>query len=222
MTLTPSQVLGEGILGLQGDSRKGKMTIGFAIGPVLGAKVYETSNGFRGFTVWAQRMGVHYLDRKACELLASDFTFCVADGRVIVGGLDVTDDLRSRETERQVATIAGYQRVRWEYTKAMLNWVNTRPAIVIGRHIREVFPRAQLVLEVVRSDAVIDNLVAKREGAGSLNAIAARTEKDRDNAKIALASVSDAFITFDATGLTKPQQAERAIAVALRAGFAKR
>lgn len=219
VSLTPKQLIGDGILGIQGDSQTGKTTLGFALGPLLVAEVFETSNGFRGFTVWAQHMGVHYLDRQTAEDLATRFVFGVVDGRVIVSGLDVTDDLRAPETDRQVSHFASYKRVRMEYTKAMLSWVDVRPAIVIGRHIREVFPEAQLILQTERHDNVILARVSKRLGGDHRKVTQARTIKDRENASVALKGITDDYVVLDTTGLTKIQQRDGALHEALKAGF---
>jgi hypothetical protein len=94
-----------------------------------------------------------------------------------------------------------------------------RPAIVIGRHIREVYPYAQLVLESVRRDDVIHDLVAKHEGIDSREVTDARSAKDRENAKLALATISDEYVVLDSTGLSRIQQRDNALHEALKAGF---
>jgi cytidylate kinase len=211
----PYQIAGGGLLGIQGQAGTGKTTLGYDLAPLLGATVFETSNAFRGFTVLVQRLGISPLDRRRCEELAeSDFDFAVQGRRVIVGGMDVTAELRSAATDAHVSKIASYPGVRHRYIQVMLSWVNLRPAIAIGRYIREVWPAAQLVLEVKRTDGVTE--AARGDDAAAL---ATRRSQDRRNAKVALVSTTDHYVTIDTTGLSRLQQRDLALAYAQDAGF---
>jgi cytidylate kinase len=217
--LTQAQVKGEGVLGIQGDSGIGKTTIGRDVAAALGAPMYETSNGFRGFTVWALERGVDCADAEALARLARDFAFGMEDERVFVSGLDVTDKLRSHDTDFWVHEVAHVHAVRQAYVRAMLDWVVARPAVVVGRHLREVWPEAQLVINVERHDDVVRR-AAEAEGQHAVAVLATRSAKDRETGERVLAHLAEPFYaTLDTTGMDKQQQLAAALELARAHGF---
>ncbi|HSX03006.1 MAG TPA: (d)CMP kinase [Candidatus Saccharimonadia bacterium] len=211
---------GQGILAIQGDSGIGKTTLGRDVARALEVPMYETSNGFRGFTAWALHRGVDCSDEVALAKLAEEFQFAVIDDRVVVCGLDVTDDLRSAGTEQWVSPVAHVHAVRQAFVRAMHDWVNQRPAVAVGRHLREIWPDAQLVIQVERHDEVTRRAAQSQGSHAAPTGLLARSELDRKTGQRVLAHLTGKhFEELDTTGMDKIQQAAAALELARRYGF---
>ncbi len=221
VTLTMEQSAGLGILGLQGDSGKGKTSIAHAIAARFGAPVFETSDYFRALTALVLRRNIRPDEDSWVTILAQKSlgSFGVPAGRVYMGGVDFTNQLRTPEVTASVATVSGYQGVRAAYVLEMRRLVQHRPAVVIGRHLREVWPHAQAVFEVVRYDGVTEEARAADEGAAAAADLLRRSEQDRRNAGVALGSTEDRTEILDTTGLSPEEQAVLATIMAFAAGF---
>jgi cytidylate kinase len=217
VVLTPETVDCRGILLIQGDSGTGKTTICNWIAPALGAEIYDTSNIFRGATAAALRWGVSYEDTEGCARLADGFSYYEVGVRTIVMGYDVTDDLRTAETTAVVSHYAGLKVLRKAYIKFTLDWVNTRPAIVPGRHMQEVFPRS-LTIHVMRDLEESKRMREIQVGDTNADLIAPRIAKDRENAAVAGVDLSSVKI-IDTTGMSKEAQAMQVLLLASEVGF---
>lgn len=217
--LTNEQMRGKGILGIQGDSGIGKSTMALDLGRMLEVPVFETSGAFRGFTAWALNQDVDFEDESALADMAREFDFSVEDSRVIVSGMDVTDDLRSAAVDRLVHVVARVQAVRDAYIAAMNEWVDVRPAIVVGRHLREVWPQARLIIEVVRTDGVTHEAGA-RAGTHAAEHLERRSLQDRETgARISRDPSLANHVELDTTGMNVVEQAAAALELARAHGF---
>lgn len=220
MGLSASQISGEGVLGLQGDAGKGKTTIAYDIAPNFGAQVHDTSHAFRALTALLFNRKIRPDDQERVEREAqmSFSTLRVRGDVVRLGGIDLSDQLRSAQTNAAVAMVASYPEVRAQYRTTMQRLVASRQAVVVGRHIHEVWPDA-IVLEIVRFDGVTEAARLMDEGHGELASMALRVEQDRRNRTVALRDRDSQPITVDTTGLTKAEQAELITIMAFAAGF---
>jgi len=218
--LTEAQLRGEGVLGIQGDSGIGKTTIGRDVAAALGLSMYETSSAFRGFTVWALAQGVDCGDPEALAELAKAFSFAAVDGRIMVSGLDVTDDLRGPGAEQWVHSVAHVPAVRAAFVRAMHEWIAPRPVVIVGRHLREVFPEAQVIIEVERHDNATYEAAAGEGTHAGADTLAARSAKDRETGRRILANLEGLqVVPLDTTGMDKGQQARAVLEIARAHGF---
>ena len=215
---TPESILSSGVLLVQGDAGTGKSTICEWIVPALSAAFYDTSNMWRGMTAYGLLKGLDWGNPMSCQELAAIYAYELIEGRSIVCGVDITDDLRSEETTAAVSQYASVSILRSTYTVAALEWIQERPAVASGRHMREVFPEAPLCVHIVRD---FEESKLMREGQSDDNnshLIQSRRELDAKNATVAGVDEKDATIV-DVTGMSRLRQAEEVLVLAEKSGF---
>ncbi len=215
--LTPETVDCSGILLIQGESGTGKTTIVEWITPALGAAHYDTSKVWRAIAAWGQHCNIDFDCDDGIAQMVKYFDYTEVEGRSLVCGRDFTDDLRTPETTQVVSLYAGVPALRRAYTEMTLNWVTARPAIVSGRHMKEVFPRA-VTFHIVRDLAESQMMREQEEGAQNSTLIDLRNRLDSQNASVAGTSLDD-VIVIDVTGMSKFQQAHAVLTAARAHGF---
>lgn len=122
-------IRGRGILiAVDGPSGSGKSTVSKRVATDLQIAFLETGAMYRALTWLCRQAGVDLADPDAVLAAADGLDFAsvgtVEEPRFLVGGQDVTEDLRSTEVAAAVSTVAGYIPVRqWmarEQRKQML------------------------------------------------------------------------------------------------------
>ena len=101
------------VLAIDGPAGAGKSTIARRVADRLGWAYLDTGAMYRAVTREALDRGLEPGDAAAVAALASDLDLVLApDGRVTVGGADVTARLRSPEVTEAVSTVAAIPAVR--------------------------------------------------------------------------------------------------------------
>lgn len=169
------------VIAIDGPAGAGKSTIARALASSLGLRHLDTGAMYRAVTVAAARRGVAVDDDEAVAELARRIDLLVEDGRVVVDGIDVTDDVRSAATTAAVSVVAANSAVRSELRDRQRDWAASNGGGVIeGRDIGSVvFPDATLKLFLTASPRIRAERRV-REAGGDVDEIE-RAIADRDH-----------------------------------------
>lgn len=134
------------VIAIDGPAGSGKSTVGRALAVRLGLDYLDTGAMYRGVTFAALRRGLDPHDGDPVARLALDVTLEVADGVVVVDGVDATIEIRGPEVSRAVSAVAANPEVRTELVRRQRAWAAERGGGVLeGRDIGTVvFPDAAL------------------------------------------------------------------------------
>ena len=102
----------ETIIAIDGPSGAGKGTVARALAGALGYRYVDTGAMYRAVAWKALRDGVSLDDESAVARVAAEATFSFEDGRAVVEGHDVTEAIRTPETDVAAATVAKLPAVR--------------------------------------------------------------------------------------------------------------
>ncbi len=145
------------VVAVDGPVGSGKSTVSKAVADRLALPYLESGAMYRVVALAALRRGID----PAAEGSADALTILAAEvgmelgERVLVDGVDVTDDLRGTEVGRAVSAIAAIAGVRTELVRRQREWVEEHGgAVVEGRDIGSVvFPDAELKVFLTASVA---------------------------------------------------------------------
>ncbi len=183
----------------------------------------------------AERLGAHYLDSGAMyrcvalltlrdpgaepAKLAAAAAIALEDGRVLLGGEDVTDAIREPEVSERASVLAAEPAVRAALVEKQRALISHGDWVAEGRDIGTVVaPGAELKVYLDADPAERARRRAAESGAeerGVLAEMRARDERDSSRAASPLRE-ADGAVRLDTTGLTVDQVVER-IALAARA-----
>lgn len=191
------------VIAIDGPAGAGKSTIGRALAARLGLEYLDTGAMYRSVTVAAVRSGVDVTDVSAVAEVARRITIEVGE-RVAVDGVDVTEAIRSPETNASVSTVAANPQVREEMVRRQRQWAEERGGGVLeGRDIGSVvFPDA--VLKVYLTASALERAQRRAlESNGDVAEIATSIEaRDRKDSERAVAPLTEAngAVVIDTTG----------------------
>jgi cytidylate kinase len=193
------------VIAIDGPAGAGKSTIAKALAARLGLEYLDTGAMYRAVTVAAARRGIPADDTDRVAALAAEFRLDMADGRVVVDGVDATDVIRSTATTSAVSVVAANSGVRAVLRERQRQWAEQRGGgVVEGRDIGSVvFPDAALKLYLTATPRVrAERRVA--EAGGDVDeierAIAARDHLDSTRADSPLTEANGSVLV-DTTGL---------------------
>lgn len=201
------------VIAIDGPAGAGKSTISRALASRLGLEYLDTGAMYRAVTVAAVRRGIPADATDEVAALAGSIRLEMDDGRVVIDGVDATDEIRSRETTAAVSIVAANSGVRDVLRARQREWADERGGGVIeGRDIGSVvFPDALLKLYLTASPRVrAERRVA--EAGGDVDeieqAIAMRDHLDSTRADSPLTAASGSVLV-DTTGLGIDEVLER-------------
>lgn len=215
---TPESIDSSGVLLIQGDAGTGKTTICEWIAPALGADFFDTGDMWRGMTAYALMEDFDWKFSVDCDELAKIYNFKCDGGRSFVCGIDVTEELRSSPITAAVSQYASVSVLRKAFTRAAREWISSRPAIVSGRHLREIFPEAAVCLHIERELEESKSMREQHAGDGNAHLVQSRREQDVQNAVVAGVDLKMATV-LDVTGMSKLEQATAVLELADASGF---
>jgi cytidylate kinase len=142
------------VVAIDGPSGSGKSTVGRAVAAALGLEVLDTGAMYRAVTLAAIDAGVDLDDAVAVAAVARDAVVELGDGRVLLGGRDVTFAIRTPEVTVAVSTVSSYPEVRRILVERQREWVARHDGgVVEGRDIGTiVFPEAPLKVFLTASE----------------------------------------------------------------------
>lgn len=198
------------IIAIDGPAGSGKSTVARMAARKLGFVYLDTGAMYRAATWKAMRSGADMEDREALAASAAGTDIRFEDGRVLVGGEDVTDDIRSPEVTGNVYRLADVQGVRDAMVLLQRKLGAEGGIVAEGRDIGTiVFPGAETKIYL---DASVSERALRRwrelEKKGIEvplseveRDISERDSRDR-NRKIAPLKTAEGAVVLDTTDMT--------------------
>lgn len=191
------------IVAVDGPGGVGKSTVSQAVAARFGIGHLETGGMYRAGALAVLEAGLDIEDEGAVAALIDSLTVDVVDGRVIVNGRDVTEDLRTEAVSAASSRVSAVPRVREALVALQRRWV--RPdgagAVVEGRDIGTVvFPDspAKIYLTArpdIRAIRRVRDLGLSEDDISRIAAdLAARDERDSTRTVSPLRPADDAFV----------------------------
>lgn len=149
------------VIAIDGPAAAGKSTVARLLAARLGALLFDTGSLYRALTLAARRHQVSPDDGPALARLAGEIEIEVrpgaaADGRlysVLLGGEDVTWELRSPAVEQWVSKVAAHPLVRDALLPHQRRIAAAGPVVMVGRDIGTVVvPDAGLKVFLLASE----------------------------------------------------------------------
>ncbi len=198
------------VLAIDGPSGSGKGTVAAKVASALGFRCLDSGALYRILVFQADRKGIELDQTAALVDLAETIEVEFVEGRVLLGGEDVTDAIRSESVGAKASKIAAVAEIRQALLSLQRRCVRPPGLVADGRDMGTiVFPNANLKIYLTasaeeRAQRRHKQLIAKGQG-GSLRAlvedISARDDRDmnRDTAPL---KPADDSIEIDSTQMT--------------------
>lgn len=175
------------IVAIDGPAGAGKSTVARQLALTLKIPYLDTGAMYRGVTLAALNRGIQPNAIEAIGRLARSIELVIADGSVIVDGIDATEAIRGDDVTAAVSAVAANSEVREELRTRQREWVRQHDGgVVEGRDIGTVvFPDATLKVYLTASPLVRATRRVEQYG-GDVNVIAAaiRTRDRKDSTRI--------------------------------------
>ena len=210
------------VIAIDGPSGAGKSTIGRALAQALSYTYLDTGAMYRAVAVRALEKGIAIDDEVALAAAASSarITFDETGERVLLDGLDVTDEIRTREATKMASAVAKIGAVRRELVRQQQELGRDGGVVLDGREIGSVvFPNAEVKFYL---DAAPEKRAKRRfdESQGQeasyeaiLEDIRARDHQDMTREDSPLVRTEDA-VYLDTTEMTPEEVTARLLSVA--------
>lgn len=194
------------VIAIDGPAGSGKSTVARRLADRLELEYLDTGAMYRAVAFAAIRQGVDPVDVEPVAALARSIELSVADGVVVVDGVDASVEIRGPEVSRAVSIVAANPAVRDEMRTRQRVWaVEHRGGVVEGRDIGTVvFPDALLKVYLTADPAVRAARRAQEMTDMAYDTVAAdiarRDAADQGRSDSPLVEAGDA-VTVDTTGL---------------------
>jgi len=178
------------IVAIDGPAGSGKSTVARGVAVALGVPMLDTGAMYRAITLAALESRVDLADGDAVAAVARDADIVQEDGGVLLGGRDVSAEIRGPEVTGAVSQVSAHPPVRAVLVERQRTWVTDHDGGVLeGRDIGTV----------VLPDAPVKVFLTARD-----DVRAARRQKDEAAAARAVAvdNVRDALNSRDAADAT--------------------
>ncbi|WP_353950125.1 (d)CMP kinase [Knoellia sp. S7-12] len=216
-------------IAIDGPSGSGKSSVSKAVADRLGVGYLDTGAMYRALTWWCLDQGVELTDEAAVVIAAQALPLELAtdpqDQRVLVGGTDVTADIRTTAISSEVSKVATNTGVRPILQQAQRDRMTaiaaeTGGVVAEGRDITTVVAPDALVriLLTASEDARLRRRSAEVHGNADEEAIAATRDqvlrRDRDDSAVSQFTVAaDGVVTVDTSDLDFDESVEAVLAV---------
>lgn len=135
------------IVTMDGPSGAGKSTVSRAVAEIAGLPHLDTGAFYRAATLAVIRAGVGLDDGPAVAEVVTSAVFDQSDGRMMLDGEDVSDDIRSVQVTSAVSQMSAHPEVRKLLVQHQQEWIAAHGGrgVVEGRDIGTVvFPEADV------------------------------------------------------------------------------
>lgn len=216
-------------IAIDGPSGSGKSSVSKAVAGRLGIGYLDTGAMYRALTWWCLDQGIDLTDHAAVAVAAADLPLDLStdpdDQHVVVGGADVTTDIRTTAISAEVSKVATNTAVRPILQQAQRDRMaaitaQTGGVVAEGRDITTVVAPDALVrlLLTASEDARLRRRSAEVHGSADEEAIAATRDqvlrRDRDDSAVSQFTVAaDGVVTVDTSDLDFDESVEAVLAV---------
>jgi cytidylate kinase len=194
------------IIALDGPAASGKSTLGRNLADSLGYLFFDTGVMYRAITWIALQRDLNLRDEAAITELAQQAQIDIrppsqADGRacdVVIGGKDVTWDMRGGEVDANVSVVSAYAGVRQALSEQQRRIGLRGKVVMVGRDIGTVvLPEADLKVYLdasaeERAKRRFDEIIARGEKADYDEILSKVIERDRIDSTRAVAPLRPA------------------------------
>ena len=194
------------IIALDGPAASGKSTLGRNLADSLGYLFFDTGVMYRAITWIALQRDINLRDEAAITELAQQAQIDIrppsqTDGRacdVVIGGKDVTWDMRGGEVDANVSVVSAYAGVRQALSEQQRRIGLRGKVVMVGRDIGTVvLPEADLKVYLdasaeERAKRRFDEIVARGEKADYDEILSKVIERDRIDSTRAVAPLRPA------------------------------
>ncbi|MBI4722163.1 MAG: (d)CMP kinase [Candidatus Stahlbacteria bacterium] len=133
------------IVTIDGPAGSGKSTTARLVAQKLGFKYLDTGATYRAVALAVIRNNIDPKERHAVEHLASELTIDFEEGKVILDGEDITQEIRTEEVGRVASLCATYKGVRENMVTLQRRLARSYDVVCEGRDIGTVvFPEAEV------------------------------------------------------------------------------
>jgi cytidylate kinase len=209
------------VVAIDGPAGSGKSTIARALAVRLGVPHVDTGAYYRAATLAALEGGIDVDDEGLLAALAGRITIRRLEGRTLLDGRDVEEDIRSVAVDAAVSTVAAHRLVRGELLGRQRAAVGAAGAVVEGRDAgTNVVPDADLKVWLTASALVrAERRAAERALASGVDIDGDSIEEqamaleERDHRDAANMGRADDIRVVDTTGSSVDEVVEHIVGV---------
>lgn len=209
------------IVTLDGPAGTGKSTVSKEVATRLGIPRLDTGAFYRAAGLAALRAGVDLDDHEAVANVVAGISLDQDDGRMLVDGLDVSQEIRSQTTTEAASRVSTHPDVRGLLVVYQREWVarHDNRAVVEGRDIGSVvFPDATVKIYLdarpeVRAQRRADQ--TGKEHSGVLEELSDRDRRDSTRQASPLI-VPEGAVTIDTSDMTVEEVIDLIVGLAER------
>jgi len=213
------------VIAIDGPAGAGKSTVARAVAAALGFTYLDSGAMYRSVALAAREAGVDADDGAALGPLAAGLEIGFDGRRVLLGGRDVSEEIRAPEVSADASRVSVHPAVR----EAMVD--RQRELIAAGRYVAEgrdigtvVSPDSPLKVFLTASDEERARRRAAETGDDVETVLAAqkaRDARDTEREHGALRAAADA-VKLDTTGLSLEEVVAQVVSLAVERGLTKR
>lgn len=212
------------VIAIDGPAGAGKSTVARAVARALGATYLDSGAMYRCVALAALRAGVDLDDGAELGRLARELEVALADGRVMLDGEDVSEEIRRPGVSAAASRVSAHPEVRSAMVERQRTVIATGDYVAEGRDIGTVVsPAAPLKVFLTASDTERARRRADQTGEPLAEVLASqgsRDARDRGRAHGPMRPAEDA-VEIDTTGLSVDEVVERIVALARRRGLVR-
>ncbi len=211
------------VIAIDGPAGAGKSTVARGVADALGLTYLDSGAMYRCIALAAARAGVELDDPVATGEIAGTIEIELEDGRVVLDGDDVTDEIRTPGVSAAASRVSVHPAVREAMVAKQRGLIEAGDYVAEGRDIGTVVsPDAPLKVFLTASDAERARRRAMETGEdvdAVLAAQSARDARDRERDHGALRPATDS-VEIDTTGFDVSTVVERVVDLARERGLA--
>jgi CMP/dCMP kinase len=210
------------VIAIDGPAGAGKSSVARGVAAALGFTYLDSGAMYRSVALAALQRGTDLDDAEAMGELARSLEIGVADGRVLLDDLDVTDAIRSPEVTAAASRVAVHPQVREAMVERQRTLMDGGSYVAEGRDIGTVVsPKAPLKVFLTAGDEERARRRADETGEPVDEVLASqrlRDSRDRERAYGALRPAADA-VELDTTGMPVDDVIAQVVALAGERGI---
>jgi CMP/dCMP kinase len=211
------------VIAIDGPAGAGKSTVARAVAGELGFTYLDSGAMYRAVALAALWDGIDVDDGEALGELAEDLEIDFDGPRVLLGGRDVSGEIRTPEVSAAASRVSVHPRVRAALVERQRHLIENCDYVAEGRDIGTVVnPDSPLKIFLTASDEERARRRAAETGEdveAVLEAQRLRDARDTEREHGALRAADDA-VELDTTGLSLDEVVARVVALARERGLA--